>query len=297
MRQSLVYYHIFGPQSKLPSRNSFDPSDDTIGRVPARNIAPPRTARLIRQYIAHFEGLDPSHIAALYIDADSDGDAIPDDAKVGVMVDGGPGTTADLPLAIILNDTYPRLPEDTSHTPPRTPVSPQTTTIGIPIRQRSGSTSMMIEVSPRLVPGGLPLTPTTPPQHITHLPLSTPSAPASPNGVLRRSSTASSLPILGAGITVTPAPRAKWIVDEHGFGEPVMSDTEADKVRSSKQPPGWLMGRIQTIGKSKSYYYYSKRAHLTHFDPYLRSRIYVEGEKHECYSIWDSAAEWDESLG
>ncbi|KAF8304825.1 hypothetical protein DL93DRAFT_2090071 [Clavulina sp. PMI_390] len=50
-----------------------------------------------------------------------------------------------------------------------------------------------------------------------------------------------------AAPTANTIPR--WTLDGEGFAEPTMSPTEADKVVSSRQPPGWQTGRIQMIGK------------------------------------------------
>lgn len=232
---STVYYKIFGADAALPSRHSFDPSDESIGRVPARIFPPTRTAKVIKQYIARSEELDPSQIADIYVDAESDGDALPDTAKIGIMADGGPGTTQELPLAIILVDDA-LLPEESPT--PRTPISPPLPPIMSPPFE---------EISPRLLNVQLPpFTPITPPYSQIALPPSNTSVFSGSSGegsTYRRDSVTSS-------INHHRESSSRWVIDDDGFGEPIMSPTEADKVKSARQPPGWLAGRIQTIGKS-----------------------------------------------
>lgn len=272
--------------------------------MPARTFPPSRTARVIKQYIARSEGLDPSQIADIYMDAESDGDAIPDGAKIGIMTDGGPGTTRELPLAIILVDDA-QLPEESPA--PRTPISPP-----LPPVQSTGN--YFEEISPRLLSTALPpVTPITPPYSLIALPPSNTSVLSGSSGsssMYRRDSITSS-------IHHHRESSSRWVIDDDGFGEPIMSPTEADKVKSSRQPPGWLAGRIQTIGKSTYAYQIpflspcianrSLKVKLT-----MRtfrycfccccgrpphSRVHGERQEHEYHSVGDCTAEWHACLG
>lgn len=215
---SVVYYQIFGSAAALPSKCAFDPQDNTIGRVPARTFAPPRTAGIIKRYIAQLEGIDYSQFEAIY---PSESDVpIPDDTRIAILGDGGPGTSKESPLAISLRDA------DTPNSGP--------------------SLATPLTWSPVLLPA--PLLPSiTPPSPAISLPapnaqLNTHQRSMSVSSQYSYDSTTPSL--VGAAQPLKP----KWTIGENGFAEPIESLTEAGKVVSRHQPPGWLSGQLQAVG-------------------------------------------------
>lgn len=228
-----VYYQIFGRASTLSSKCAFDPEDDTIGRVPAKKIAPPRTAAIIKRYIAQLEGIDLSHVEAIYPNAESDV-AIPDDTRISILEEGAPGASQELPLAISLRD---------SDTP-----------------DGSASIDKLSGVSPVLLP--TPILPAvTPPSATAPLPHVTFPPDAQLHALQRSGSLSSSyssntvLSQPGASLSPPPPPpKPRWTIGEDGFAEPIESATEAGKVASNRQPPGWLSGRLQSIGQGMCFH-------------------------------------------
>lgn len=102
---TLVYYQIFGRDAPCCSKQSFDPDEPTVGRVLARNIAPPRTALIIKRYLAKLEGIDEFLVADLYLnDSRGDSEPVQDDTRVPITLEHGPGATREAPLAIILRE-------------------------------------------------------------------------------------------------------------------------------------------------------------------------------------------------
>lgn len=199
--------------------------------MPARKISPPRTAAIVKRYIAQYEGIDASQIEAVYPNAESD-TAIPDDTRIAIFEDGGPGTSMVSPLAIILRDSD--------------------TITGVGHDAASLMASPLLMPSPFL-PGG------TPPSPAVSLPrVSFPPDPQPPR--VERSDTFNSINTFASRYsnessttalshpTFSPPPKPKWTIEEDGFGEPIQSSSEAGKVVSQRQPPGWLSGRVQTIG-------------------------------------------------
>lgn len=53
--------------------------------------------------------------------------------------------------------------------------------------------------------------------------------------------------------TQSHQPMHPWMMGEDGFAEPIESLTEACRVVSQYQPPGWLSGRVQIIGYGMCY--------------------------------------------
>jgi hypothetical protein len=230
-----VYYQCFGNSSALPSKRAFDAQDNTTGRVPARTIAPPRTAAVVKRYIAQQEGIDPSEVEAIYASAESD-QPIPDDARIPIFQEAGPGSSMGSPLAISLRD------------------------FGSDARSCRTATATPQVMSPVLMP--------TPSQYISTPPspsVSLPHVTYPPDVQLHLLERAMSMSLSSlhppepAGNLSQTAPMQPnqpnygWTIGEDGFAEPIESPTEASKVVSHRQPPGWLSGRVQFIGYGGCY--------------------------------------------
>jgi len=210
-----VYYELFGSASTLSSKCAFDSENDSIGRVPARKIAPPRTAAIVKRYIAQLEGIDPTQIT-IYTDAESD-HPIPDDTRIAIFEEGGPGTSLENPLAISLRDG------DHLATP-----------------------SPVLMPTPSLY-GGTPPSPAGSLPYVSHTTMPLPHPPASERS-MSFSSRHSAESLAVPGQAAAPPANPRWTIGEDGFAEPIESPREAGKVVSQRQPPGWMSGRIQFIG-------------------------------------------------
>lgn len=90
----------------MPSKQQVPEYDEpSIGRILARNIAPPRTAGIIKRAILRAESIDPSRVSNLFLVASGGNDAVDDEIRLDVTDEkgqGGPGSSPDSPIGIVL---------------------------------------------------------------------------------------------------------------------------------------------------------------------------------------------------
>lgn len=234
-----VYYKLFGPSSILPSRQSTDPTDPTIGRLSRNHLRPPGNVGIIRRYIASLEGFD---VTDVYEDALSDS-PLADGVKLGTH-DGAPGTSADLPLAINVDELLPSpLSLSSPDTPPLPVVSPTacSTWWGEPPSPGDELHLPAPAHDPRMVCRGVSRSASATPSPENSSP---PRGGTLPTRV--------HLPHSFAASSSSPAPSSlpRWTLDpQTGFAEPTLSPRRVDRVITAHQPPGWFAGRVQMIGK------------------------------------------------
>lgn len=102
---STVYYQIFDDEVAIPSKQPIPDYDEpSIGRIRAHNIAPPRTAGIVKRAILRAESVDPSRVSKLFLVASGNGDAVADEIRLDVTDEKGqgPGSSPDLPIGIVL---------------------------------------------------------------------------------------------------------------------------------------------------------------------------------------------------
>lgn len=100
-----LYYQIFEDETAVPSKQQVPDFDEpSIGRIRARNIAPPRTVRIIKRAILKAEAIEPSRISSLFLDASDSSDALDDEVRLDVtdQKGTGPGSSPDSPIGIVL---------------------------------------------------------------------------------------------------------------------------------------------------------------------------------------------------
>jgi hypothetical protein len=142
-----VYYQTFGHDAPRLSKQAFDPDEPTVGRVLARNIAPPRTALIIKRYLAKLEDINESLLADLYLnDGQGDGEPVQDNVRVPITLEHGPGFTREAPLAIILREQ----PQTTINGDSLT--SPSARSAPLPTTTSPSASSLVAAVSSREVP-------------------------------------------------------------------------------------------------------------------------------------------------
>lgn len=312
----IVYYQLFGDASILQSRQAFDSEDHSIGRVPRNKVKPPHTAGIVKRYIAQLEGFDPSQVGGIFFNPEDSGDAIPDDQRLPTE-DGARGTAMDLPLAVAVTErevaspiqpaardvnrnTGPPTAQTNRGRGPPTPVTP------LQGPSSGGGESVTFRTSPFALPvPQLPLELRSPPSPAVSLApsgrstgehtsgsenasgpdyASGPWATATPGAGLstqqQRPGTTTGRRDTADSTFANPGAnrRLRWTIDETGFAEPLMSPTEADKVVSSKQPPGWLSGRINFLGMGLFMGKLGRNSSLLISDTVLRNgmRIWVD---------------------
>jgi len=100
-----VYYQIFDDGIASPVKQRAPDTDEpSIGRIRARDIAPPRSVGVIKRAIAKAEDIDASCISSLYLLAGGSGEAADDNMRLDIVDERGrgPGGSPDVPIAIVL---------------------------------------------------------------------------------------------------------------------------------------------------------------------------------------------------
>lgn len=91
--------------SKQPIPGYDEPS---IGRIRARDIAPPRTVGIIKHAVAKAESVDPSRISGLYLLASGNAEAADNNARLDIIDERGrgPGGSPEVPIGIVLGPEH-----------------------------------------------------------------------------------------------------------------------------------------------------------------------------------------------
>lgn len=206
---------MFGSTS--PERAA-SPLETTLGQIPARTLNRAPTSEIIEGYIKQREGTDPFQLNNISSDA-------PDGARIVV---GGPRTMRP-PLSISVCDH--RI--DASDDRPKLATPPP-----VPTRD------------PRRVSFLHGNTPPSPAISLPRIP-----QPNTRNRLSQETLSISGLYLSESGMGTKPVGYKqsldldlRWTVGSDGFAEPNESPTEAFKVVSQAQPPGWMSGRIRSIG-------------------------------------------------
>ena len=100
-----VYYQVFDDGTVSPVKQRAPDTDEpSIGRIRARDIAPPRSIGVIKRAIAKAEDIDVSSISGLFLLAGGSGEAADDNLRVDILDERGrgPGGSPDVPIAVVL---------------------------------------------------------------------------------------------------------------------------------------------------------------------------------------------------
>ena len=96
----LVYYRIYAEDGAIPSKLPAAPSDPFIGRIKARSVPPPHTAKAVKHSIAKVENIKDRKSTSLFLTSYSQS-PMGDDGKITILNRTGPGSTPQEPLAIV----------------------------------------------------------------------------------------------------------------------------------------------------------------------------------------------------
>lgn len=107
LKSHTVYYQIFEDGIAATAKNTvpgLSSSEPSIGRIRARDIAPPRTVGIIKRAISKSEEIPLLRIADLFLLAGASGDAAEDHVRLDILDEKirGPGGTPEVPIAIVL---------------------------------------------------------------------------------------------------------------------------------------------------------------------------------------------------
>ena len=95
----LVYYRIYAEDGAIPSNAPVTPGDPFLGRIKARSVPPPRTAKNVKRNITEVENIKCTN-ATIFLTPNSQlpmGDA----EKLTILNGIGPGSTPQEPLAFV----------------------------------------------------------------------------------------------------------------------------------------------------------------------------------------------------
>lgn len=96
-----LYYRIYDPDGALASRTSFDRTDDFLGRVDTRSIAPPHSVASVEAYIRSAEGIANTTIQMF---ENTSGGSPLNDRILPLFSQDFPGSMKDEPIAVVCED-------------------------------------------------------------------------------------------------------------------------------------------------------------------------------------------------
>ena len=103
----LVYYRIYAEDGAIPSNTAVTPGDPFIGRIKVGSVPPPRTAKIVKRYIAKLENIKDRGSTSLFLTSNSKS-PIDDAEKIITNLNGtGPGSTPQEPLALVAKMSDP----------------------------------------------------------------------------------------------------------------------------------------------------------------------------------------------
>ena len=95
-----VYYRLYAEDGSIPSKTPAAPGDPFLGRIKARLVPPPHTAKAVKRCIAKMENIKDRTSTTLFLTPYSQS-PMADDDKVTILSRIGPGSTPQEPLALV----------------------------------------------------------------------------------------------------------------------------------------------------------------------------------------------------
>ena len=96
----LVYYRIYAEDGAIPSKTPVTPDNPFLGRIKARYVPPPHTAKAVKFSIAKVENIKDFKNTSLFLTPYSQS-PMSDAGKVTILNHTGPGSTPEEPLALV----------------------------------------------------------------------------------------------------------------------------------------------------------------------------------------------------
>jgi hypothetical protein len=100
---SVVHYRVFYLDGAIESKCAFRADDPYTGRAVASRITPPHTVDLIKRFLCKQEGIPYSDKTSLFVSLTCESE-LDDKDRLQVLSGGGPGWSADDPMAIVIKD-------------------------------------------------------------------------------------------------------------------------------------------------------------------------------------------------
>ena len=95
-----VYYRVYAEDGSIPSKTPAAPGDPFLGRIKARLVPPPHTAKAVKRCIAKMENIKDRTSTTLFLTPYSQS-PMADNDKVTILSRIGPGSTPQEPLALV----------------------------------------------------------------------------------------------------------------------------------------------------------------------------------------------------
>jgi hypothetical protein len=100
---SVVHYRVFYLDGAIESKYAFRADDPYTGRAVASRITPPHTVDLIKRFLCKQEGIPYSDKTSLFVSLTCESE-LDDKDRLQVLSSGGPGWSADDPMALVIKD-------------------------------------------------------------------------------------------------------------------------------------------------------------------------------------------------
>ena len=95
-----MYYRIYAEDGSIPSKTPAAPGDPFLGRIKARLVPPPHTAKAVKRCIAKMENIKDRTSTTFFLTQYSQS-PMADDDQVTILSRTGPGSTPQEPLALV----------------------------------------------------------------------------------------------------------------------------------------------------------------------------------------------------
>lgn len=105
--RSLVYYRLYTKEGAIESYNAVYSNDRSLGRIDAKDVAPPYTVILLKNFLCRIEGFKTSDNFNLYLSVQTY-TPMEDDTRLSLVAHSGPGLYEHEPVVLVVDSINER---------------------------------------------------------------------------------------------------------------------------------------------------------------------------------------------
>ena len=102
-----MYYRLYTQDGAIESNNAIYSNDLSLGRIDAKDVAPPYTVILLKNFLCRKEGFETSDKSGLYLSV-SNYTPMEDDTRLSLVAQSGPGLYEHEPVVLIVDSINER---------------------------------------------------------------------------------------------------------------------------------------------------------------------------------------------